>query len=304
MSRIAVVVFLGPVFFVGSVLTGCRNSSNQGPVDPFLGPTRVPPPTTGSIYTPPPDPSYYHLPQSAPPQSGIPATSFPTAALPPQSTAQPDDRLGTSGLAQGWSAAPSLSGASLVSQSATPDMQPKPDPRAPATAVHREPIIRVLEPPSRSASVEAAAHYNPVPTRVVNIVDLPRAPGTAPASGFRTVSATEPVDGPNRVVPAIAQQSAGTFTPSAGNYGFDPSYAWLRGRLEYSQVARQWKLRYIPVEGDTDQYGGSVVIMNEAALAGCERGKFVAVRGRIVGEGREHGFAPLYEVTALERSGR
>lgn len=304
MSRIAVLVFLGPVFFVGPVLTGCRNPSNQGPVDPFLGPTRVPPPTTGSVYTPPPDPSYYHSRQSEPPQSGLPAASFPTVALPTQSTGQPYDRLGTAGSVQGWSAAPSFSGSSLVSQSATPDMQPRPDTRAPATAVHREPIIRVLQPPSRPAPAEAVPSSNAVPTRVVNIVDLPRVPGTAPASGFRTVSATEPVDGADSVVPAVAEQSVGTFAPSDGNYGFDPSYTWLRGKLEYSQVDRQWKLRYIPVEGDTDQYGGSVVIINEMALAGCERGEFVAVRGRIAREGQDHGFAPLYEVTALDRLGR
>jgi hypothetical protein len=104
-------------------------------------------------------------------------------------------------------------------------------------------------------------------------------------------------------VAAVAQQPAEQFAPSAGQYGFDPSYAWLRGRLEYSQVDHRWKLRYIPVDGNTDQYGGSVIIANEAALAGCEQGEFATIRGRVTGGG-EHGFAPLYEVAALERLGR
>ncbi|MDY0170063.1 MAG: hypothetical protein RBS80_26200 [Thermoguttaceae bacterium] len=299
MLRIAAVLFLG------LVLVGCRSSTSQGPVDPFLGPTRIPPPATGSVYTPPPDPSYYQPQQHLPPQSVAPTTSFPMAALPAQSAGQPGDRTGAVGSQQGWSAVPSFSGASLVSQSATPDLQPQPDPRTATAAaiVNREPIIRVLEPAPRPAAAATPSSYNPVPTRVVNIVDLPRVSDTV-AAGFRTVSDAGPGDGASAVVPAIAEQPAETFTPSAGSYGFDPSYTWLRGKLEYSQVDRQWKLRYIPVEGNTDQYGGSVVIMNESALSGCERGEFVAVRGRITGEGGDRGFAPPYEVTALQRLSR
>lgn len=296
MSRIVAVVLLG------LVLVGCRSSTSQGPVDPFLGPTRVPPPSTGSVATPPPDPSYYQPQRHAPPQSAVPVSPFPMAALPAQGTAaQPSPEVASGG----WSPAPNFSGASLVSQSTTPDLQPKVESHAPAAAsVHREPIVRVLEPPSRPANPPTPVSYNPVPTRVVNIVDLPRVPENASASGFRMVSATASADQADAVVSVVAEQPVEGFAPSAGHYGFDPSYAWLRGKLEYSQVDRQWKLRYIPVEGSTDQYGGSVVIMNEAALAGCERGEFVAVRGRIAGESRDHGFAPSYEVTALERVGR
>jgi len=180
-------------------------------------------------------------------------------------------------------------------------MRPPPDPQATAGAtVNREPIIRILESPARAAPPSSPPSHSSTPTRVVNIVDLPKADGAA-ASGFRAVSATEAGDAPGAVVSAVAEQAAGTFAPAAGPYGFDPSYAWLRGKLEYSQVDRRWKLRYIPLDGTTDEYGGSVVITNEAALAGCERGDFVAVRGRVTDPDSGYGFAPLYEVTAVER---
>ncbi len=283
------------------VLSGCRNSTSQGPVDPFLGPTRVPAPSTGSIYTPPAD-SYYSPQQGIQPQSGASGPSFQQTIVPFQSAGQPNAPSGSPLSAEGWTATPSFAGASLVSGSATPDMRPQPQPPPIAAAtVQREPIVRVLEPAPRAFAAELPRAGSSTPTRVVNIVDLPRVANTG-ASGFRTVSA-EAEPSVNPVVAAVAQQPAEQFAPSAGQYGFDPSYAWLRGRLEYSQVDHRWKLRYIPVDGNTDQYGGSVIIANEAALAGCEQGEFVTIRGRVAGGG-EHGFAPRYEVAALERLGR
>ncbi len=295
MSRLVVCLLLNLLVF-----SGCRSSTSQGPVDPFLGPTRVPAPSTGSIYTPPAD-SYYSPRQSVPPQSGAAIPSFQQTAAPFQSAGRSNEHSGTPQSSEGWTATPSFTSASLVSESSTPDMRSQPQPPIVAATVQREPIIRVLEPAPQAVVAEVPRSNNPGPTRVVNIVDLPRVADIG-TSGFRTVSAeADPLVNP--VVAAVAQQPAERFAPSIGQYGFDPSYAWLRGRLEYSQVDRRWKLRYIPVDGNTDQYGGSVIIGNEAALAGCEQGEFVAIRGRVTGVG-EHGFAPLYEVAALERLGR
>jgi hypothetical protein len=123
------------------------------------------------------------------------------------------------------------------------------------------------------------------------------------ASGFRLVSATDPSGQQGAVVAAVAHEPAADFAPQA-RYEFDPSYSWLRGRLEYSQVDGRWKLRYIPVDGKTDQYGGSVVIADEAKLAGCERGDFVEVRGSVAGQDAESAFAPVYEVAELKRLDR
>jgi len=237
MSRtLAVLVF-------SVILIGCRSSTNQGPVDPFLGATRVPPPSTGSVYTPPSDP-YYSPQQHLPPQSGAPSSLGPHAILPGASARQPFDSSGPPHSAEGWSATPSFAGAALVAETATPDLRPRPDPRmGSAATVNREPIIRILEPPRQPVRAQSPSPSQPVPSRIVNIVDLPRAPGTTEASGFRTVSATQPRDSASPVVRAVAEQPVETFSPSPGYYGFDSSYASLRGRLEYSQVDQRWKLR-------------------------------------------------------------
>jgi hypothetical protein len=59
----------------------------------------------------------------------------------------------------------------------------------------------------------------------------------------------------------------------------------------------QWKLRYIPIDGETDAYGGSVVIANPEQLEGMRPGDFVRVEGGVVDE-RVAGsrFAPKFEI--------
>ena len=84
-------------------------------------------------------------------------------------------------------------------------------------------------------------------------------------------------------------------------YGYDPAYGWLRGRLEYSASQQQWKLRYIPIDGATDQFGGSVVLADGAATQGLRAGDFVTAQGRVVGPSQPgRGFSPRYEVASIE----
>ncbi len=90
------------------------------------------------------------------------------------------------------------------------------------------------------------------------------------------------------------------FTPQP-NYGHDPDYKFLRGKLEYSQIDRRWKLRYIPIDGRTDRYGGSVVLPDTSLLSGCERGDFIEVRGQIGRHDPKKGFAPTYQADEVKR---
>jgi hypothetical protein len=88
--------------------------------------------------------------------------------------------------------------------------------------------------------------------------------------------------------------------PAAG-YAFAPDYAWLRGRLEYSQNSRQWKLRYIPIDGQTDRFGGSVVLGNSPTLEAVKPGDMVSVQGSLAARASIPGsFSPLYQINALE----
>ena len=85
-------------------------------------------------------------------------------------------------------------------------------------------------------------------------------------------------------------------------YGFDSNYAWLQGQLEYSDATKQWKLRYVPINGPTDRYGGSVVLAATPALAGYKAGDFVSVKGQVAnGSPAQGSFAPLYQVSAVDR---
>jgi hypothetical protein len=85
------------------------------------------------------------------------------------------------------------------------------------------------------------------------------------------------------------------------NFDYARDYGALRGRLEYSQSSRQWKLRYIPIDGATDSYGGSVILPSSPALSAFKAGDLVAVRGSLAGQNAAtRGFSPLYELESIE----
>ena len=89
--------------------------------------------------------------------------------------------------------------------------------------------------------------------------------------------------------PGSTAQAPASRPPSAGKgptdqgatYGFDGNYAWLHGQLEYSAATKVWKLRYVPIDGPTDRFGGSVVLADSDLLAGHKAGEFVAVKGQL-----------------------
>jgi hypothetical protein len=101
----------------------------------------------------------------------------------------------------------------------------------------------------------------------------------------------------------VGSTSAAESAPPA-NYGFDPEYRWLRGKLEYSQIDRQWKLRYIPIDGTTDEFGGSVILPDPKVLAGCERGDFIEVQGQLGQKTAKDSYAPPYEAAKVKRLGQ
>lgn len=150
----------------------------------------------------------------------------------------------------------------------------------------------------------------------IDIMDLPPAQSNQGASarpksqGIRLVSATERVSAPaargasfgRGTTGKPAGGSNGSFSPRA-RYGHDPDYRWLKGRLEYSQVGGRWKLRYIPIDGHTDQFGGSVMLASPALVSGYEQGDFVEVVGSLNRQGQgEQGFAPKFEIREIKPS--
>jgi len=266
------------------VLCGCRNQAPPA-VDPFFGRTRVPPPPTGSL-------------------SGR--------------RAAPYYRGASRAMAPLRSIVPTPAGGSTTAEPAGEKL------------ARGEPVIRVLQPRPKAAassshsgvshSAVALAASRPrrlrIPQKAIDIMDLPTAGGSAspkPArsasgsSGFRLVSGTEGPNDSEKVTvadgssgSAAAGEKSGQFAPR-GSYGHDPEYGWLRGKLEHSQIDRHWKLRYIPIDGATDKFGGSVVLSNPSVLAGCERGHFIEARGKLGAVDPKKGFAPLYQVAEVKR---
>lgn len=102
--------------------------------------------------------------------------------------------------------------------------------------------------------------------------------------------------------PAAESGSNSLAANSESSYAYEPSYSSLRGRLEYSQSTRQWKLRYIPIDGQTDKFGGSVVLPGSAALQSLKPGDFVRVQGRMSQTPTIRGFSPTYEPSHIEPS--
>ena len=149
---------------------------------------------------------------------------------------------------------------------------------------------------------------------VVDIDDLPAATPTGQPqtsyhpSTIQLVSGIEEIKEkgdsphlPERPGGCFAQMGAVPFFP-ASRYGYDPQYGWLRGKLEFSESDRHWKLRYIPIDGATDNFGGSVILADTPLLSGYERGDFVEVAGKLISASPDkRTYAPKYEVSRLKR---
>jgi hypothetical protein len=152
-----------------------------------------------------------------------------------------------------------------------------------------EPPIRIVVPPDgREQPVTKTAE--PPTSRKVAQSPSPRE--TIPAGESSPRRLPELTDFP-AVTNAVPREMPG--------YGFDPSYSWLKGKLEYSPSQKRWKLRYIAVEGPTDEFGGSVILADDK-LAGFEPGDFVRVQGRLSQTaGAAKGFSPPYSIERISK---
>ena len=326
-----------------SALSGCRSEGPTG-TDPFFGRTRVPPPGTGAISGGPTDPYYSGAPSStapryAPPTATSPWVSPGTGAQPPAarggqnytppggtfkyqgSSWAPMGSSGVSGL-EGRAASASPSGSSQsVAAKAAPTLAGRErvvqvlPPRAKAAASSQEVPI----PSSARAATEAEPRRLQVPKGPVEITDLPpagrstaatRSSSASGGSEVRLASAAQQPDDAAGVAAAVgvsdetaSRTSAAEVSPQA-DYGHDPEYRWLRGKLEYSQIDRQWKLRYIPIDGTTDDFGGSVILPDSKVLAGCERGDFIEVQGQLGQKTAKDSYAPSYQAAKVKRLGQ
>jgi hypothetical protein len=306
----SVVVVLGAI----AASPGCQSA--PAPFDPFLaGRTTIAPPATAipagqapyynaqpptvtvpggetTIYTPP-----GAVPAAVPvtPPSSDGSGRFPRGITVPQSNNSTSDTQKDSQLVD---KSPSDSGTDNAARIEAPSPAPAPlkfknSLASPARtsgvvpASFNQPVakgpIRAGEPAANDSRSQASGASLPA----ANTNQLPSNPSRTAASSA-TGRLRELTDFP-AATPATPRDLPG--------YGFDPRYAWLKGKLEFSPGQKRWKLRYIAVEGPTDEYGGSVILPEADKLKGFEPGDFVRIQGKLLETaGGAKGFSRAYSI--------
>lgn len=167
------------------------------------------------------------------------------------------------------------------------------DPREPRRLPQESEPVDIMElPPTGSRSANASTR--PVVERTSFRSPSATREGAAPrGTSARRTSEQAAEANPN-------QAEARPAATNRASYGHDPGYAWMKGKLEYSRIDRRWKLRYIPIDGETDEHGGSVLLPDSPLLDGFEPGDFIAVQGALAGEASA-GYAPPYELSRVKR---
>jgi len=188
-----------------------------------------------------------------------------------------------------------------------------------------EPVIQIEEPPAtargdnrqtRSPSAFSAApasatvaasssprsrHSSVLKNSNSTINSAENPPKSIRVVADRSEERIDIADLPGHVAEAKSQPKfrAMATTPAA-RYGHADDYSWLKGKLEYSAARKEWKLRYIPLDGTTDEYGGSV-ILDHVNVSDYSAGDFVAVRGKLAGRDAEaRDFSTSYQVQQMK----
>jgi len=120
--------------------------------------------------------------------------------------------------------------------------------------------------------------------------------------GSRSLSSLRQQGGNPREQATNVSRGFGPVFEAAGRFGYEPQYQWLRGQLQYSQATNQWKLRYIPIQGNMDQFGGSVLLANPHLLGNLRPGDYVLIRGRLQAQETDvRSFAPVYTISVVQQ---
>src|SRR5687768_943056 len=297
----------GPLacLFAAVLCLGCQ--APPGAIDPFIGRQTVPPPGTATASAQPPGEEYYDR-----------AKTSSNAASPSGSPYSPPGGFNYSNsnvAARPGSTPPRATITGGVNSGLTTPASNTPPPATPSagrTAPGAGFQVNSNPPrglPATTASTRSTTSgTRPQPVR--DLETLPDAkPSKAPPSrdsgGFRPPGSATRAN----FEEDVKESSSGAGrTPrretigSPGQYSQDANYRWLKGKLDYSRIEDRWKLRYIPIDGDTDDYGGSVILLGSRLLEGYKPGEYVTVYGTL-GEtdARGTGYAPTYKLDRVQR---
>ena len=302
------------LILVACAAIGCRSQSTPL-TNPFLAPDRVPPPATGAIAPGTAQPYY----PGDPVPGAVPPSVVPGGSYPPSGAASPTYSPQTAPVTPpgGWSqpaASPygvtPTTGFAPIGTGAAENsaVQIAPDSQnlrfASVTNASPNNIMQVAA--NQQLTTNSPYIYTPptpivsqgFPSTVQPAQFVTPVPGTA-SDGFRpqgsaqlTSTASQPV----------ANQGTGLTQEDPNRFGFDGSYSWLRGQLQYYPQTEQWGVRYIPSHGTPDPYGGVAVIANPDVLVGVQPGEYLLIQGTL--EALDNGdgtFVPAFTVEGIQR---
>lgn len=310
----------GYLLIVMCVAMGCRSQSTPL-TNPFLAADRVPPPATGTLAPGTAQP--YYAPAGAPPATtpgvAAPPATFSPAATPvtqPTYSAPPSTPpLQTAPVTPpgGWGQTPAGNPYGVQPTNGTV-------PLSDGTEVRINPDDYNLRFDGGSSGFAQTAASQQLVTQAPYVYSPPTVaqqnpgnvqpaqfaaatvPGTA-SDGFRPQGS-----GPRTTEPAVTrpvEQGIRTGPQPAENpqyFGFDATYRWLRGQLQYYPQSGYWGLRYIALNSAADAYGGVVVINNPEVLGDVQPGEFLLVQGFLETEDHFDGtFLPLYTIEGIQR---
>ncbi|MEE2705591.1 MAG: hypothetical protein VX988_00970 [Planctomycetota bacterium] len=285
--RLAVVVILTVV------ASGCR-TPDVG-IDPF-GRTTIPPPATGAVSRSGTGDPYYSgvrsggAPSLVPLDRGISNKVSATSALPVSSSTR------------GWnSTGNSASAADIPGR-----LRPVPTDLGDLTRATNVSLTGGTPAAWEKHPASPAAYRENITGRASPATVRPqihRVQYSHVDNADRTDIATLPqTDGKTRGQITTSRLGNHTVDTTAGRYGHASDYTWLKGRLEYIASQRQWKLRYISLNQETDTFGGSVILSDLTELENYRTGDFVLVRGRLADiPSDSRTVSPVFSVTRLNR---
>lgn len=282
-----------PVYWIFAALLICGCGGQRVDFDPF-GRTTIPPPPT-AMRSANADPYYSGVMPTAPP---------PLVALPQGTTVSaPAGFAAAPSMTGGWRAAGAAAAESAVAASPPPG--------------RLRPVPTYLDNSSNTSNVTLTAGNPDAWTANDNgTADFQQAVGNNVSTANSSLqpylarygSDVSPAYDP--LAPQSESLAAGStatrrdpgIDASSGPFGHASDYTWLKGRLEYQAGQRQWKLRYEPVDEQSDAFGGSVVLSAFSELENYRSGDMVIVQGRLADkrfDGRQGDQA--FDVTRLAR---
>lgn len=273
---------------------------------PFVAPSQVDPYYSGTISTAPLVPvgprtsSNSAIPSSATPSFTTPSYTTPSYTTP--SFSKPS--LAPAGFATAGSPAdawrPSAGTASTGRlQPVSPSFLARDPTRTPTRAVS---VVNDSGNVRRAAFVEEADQLSwrePGSTAPASIASA--TPAARPRVDIAGLPQAATTQGSTSILRTAQGAPAGAAAAPVSRYGFSHDYRWLKGQLAYSAPQRQWKLHYIPTNGQPDRFGGSVVLDSVSELGQYRHGDFIQVQGAVSATNPTAPSATSYRISRIAR---